>query len=550
MLGMMAVINSQSVTESMFAEYNVPAYQNYHLLMMDSGYGTEELLLSEVQARMQKLGQENLNPAISGYGKYSSFLQMDVTDCSIVQYELATDDNAGPLLKQIAQLMKKEAAADLVKKVIDVKESDRQGKEAGKYLDGALDTIERAKEEEDANAFNKTENHIGTNGTIKAGNKNIPSRLFHIKPDSLRPDSLRPDSLRPDSLRPDSLRPDSLRPDSLRPAARTMLNTKLSGPDIVYLEGDAVSENDSTLFEENSAQEIENPMEEVKNAKSSPLLSQIISGNISAKQIVKGDTIGQRSLHMGNYEQNSSSSIIIDKILTIQYLKKYTSNYRHSVSMPHALEYEQEFILFGKYSDKANLEKMASRILLIREGINFAYLLTDQAKCDEALAMAAVIAASAGIPGAVKAIQMGLLASWAYSESIAELRTLFSGGKIAAAKSSDSWTVSLAQAASVLFDHSVKSREISGGLDYENYLDAFLVLESMEKIGQRFANVLEKNIRLYSGYGQIKLDSMITAMETECSYHAGQMFLSLVTAARLSKDGYQYKETYAFSYEP
>lgn len=529
MLGMMAVINSQSVTESMFAEYNVPAYQNYHLLMMDSGYGTEELLLSEVQARMQKLGQENLNPAISGYGKYSSFLQMDVTDCSIVQYELATDDNAGPLLKQIAQLMKKEAAADLVKKVTDVKESDRQGKEAGKYLDGALDTIERAKEEEDANAFNKTENHIGTNGTIKAGNKNIPSRLFHTKPDSLRPDSLRP--------------------DSLRPAARTTLNTGLSGPDIVYLEGDAVSENDSTLFEENSAQEIENPMEEVKNAKSSPLLSQIISGNISAKQIVKGDTIGQRSLHMGNYEQNSSSSIIIDKILTIQYLKKYTSNYRHSVSMPHALEYEQEFILFGKYSDKANLEKMASRILLIREGINFAYLLTDQAKCDEALAMAAVIAAAAGIPGAVKAIQMGLLASWAYSESIAELRTLFSGGKIAAAKSSDSWTVSLAQAASVLFDHSVKSREISGGLDYENYLDAFLVLESMEKIGQRFANVLEKNIRLYSGYGQIKLDSMITAMETESSYQAGQMFLSLVTAARLSKDGYQYKETYAFSYE-
>lgn len=40
MLGMTAVINSQSVTESMFAEYHVPAYQNYHLFMMDSGYGT------------------------------------------------------------------------------------------------------------------------------------------------------------------------------------------------------------------------------------------------------------------------------------------------------------------------------------------------------------------------------------------------------------------------------------------------------------------------------------------------------------------------------
>ena len=31
-LGMMAVLNSRCVTESVFAEYQLPAYQNYHLL--------------------------------------------------------------------------------------------------------------------------------------------------------------------------------------------------------------------------------------------------------------------------------------------------------------------------------------------------------------------------------------------------------------------------------------------------------------------------------------------------------------------------------------
>lgn len=107
MLGMTAVLNSQSVTESMFAEYQVPAYQNYHLFMMDSGYGGGELMLSKVNARMQELGQENLNPVVRGFGKYSNFLQMNVTDSSVVRYELATDQNAGPLLAQMSQVMKK-----------------------------------------------------------------------------------------------------------------------------------------------------------------------------------------------------------------------------------------------------------------------------------------------------------------------------------------------------------------------------------------------------------------------------------------------------------
>ena len=108
-----AVINSQSVTESMFAEYHIPAYQNYHLFLMDSSYGSGQLLLSKVNQKMQELGQENLNPAVIGFGRYHNFLQMDVTDSSVVQYELATDQHAEPLLRQISKLMKKEIAADL-----------------------------------------------------------------------------------------------------------------------------------------------------------------------------------------------------------------------------------------------------------------------------------------------------------------------------------------------------------------------------------------------------------------------------------------------------
>lgn len=473
MLDMTAAINSQSVTESMFAQYHVPAFHNYHLLLMDSSYGTGQLQLSRINAKMQELGQENLNPTILGLGRYQNFLQMDAADSSVARYELATDRAAAPLLNQISQLMKKEVVLDLAEqayqKITNIQESGNKGEEADKYLDGALDLIEQAKETTNQGG-SKEEKSLEVRGRMRIRSKSQETK-------------------------------------------------------------------------------IENPMDSIKSAKNSPLLAQILSGedHISAKQILKDDMVERRTLNIGNYEGNESAGLS-DKLLVMQYLKKYTSNYRNRNPLPHALAYEQEYILFGKASDEDNLNKMAARLLLIREGINFAYLLTDSAKCEEAFAAATAASVITGIPAAVKAIQMGILASWAYAESIAELRTLFSGGNIAAAKTSESWTVSLAEAAVVPFRNSISSKKVSGGLDYEDYLQAFIALESLDKIGMRFANLLEKNLRLYAGYEQVKLDCMITAMETEHTYQARQVFLTFVTIGRLSKKGYRYEQKYRFSY--
>lgn len=463
MLGMMAALNSQSVTESIFAEYHVPAYQNYHLFMLDVGYGTEQLSLSKVNEKMQQLSQENLNPTAAGFGRYSNFLQMDVTDSNVVRYELITDDNASPLLQQMSEAVKSDLGVDMIEdavgQITDITESTNKGKEADDYLDGALDELEQAQEPEE-------------NGQAEIRSKKS-----------------------------------------------------------VKLEAD------------------DNPMEDIKSAKGSPLLSQILpeGQTISSKEINKADSVTERALNSGNYGAEHSIGGV-QKATIIQYLKRYTANFIKKIDLPHALEYEQEYILFGKYSDEENLKKMAGKMLLIREGINFAYLLSDNMKREEAFAMATAIATASGIPFAVHAIEMGILASWAYAESIAELRSLFSGEKIATVKTAESWTVSLAQAASVPFQSLVKAKSVSSGLDYQDYLQAFLLLENKEKIGMRFANLLEKNMRLYTGYENNKLDCMATAMVMEHSYHAKQVFLAFVTVSGLPKTGYQYKQKYEFSY--
>ena len=86
-LAMMRDLVSQTMVESLFAEYHIPAYKNYHLLMLDAGYGEGKLSISHMNQKMQKIGQENLMPDIRGFGKYSNFLQMNVTNSSIEKYE-------------------------------------------------------------------------------------------------------------------------------------------------------------------------------------------------------------------------------------------------------------------------------------------------------------------------------------------------------------------------------------------------------------------------------------------------------------------------------
>ncbi len=502
-LGMISIINSQSVTESMFAEYNVPAYENYHLFMMDSSYGTGDLMLSKINARMQELGQENLNPTVSGFGTYSNFLQMNVTDSSVVRYELATDYHGYPLLGQMAQVMKTELAADLLqqtyKKITGIQELEHNSEKPDDYLDGALDTLEQAKEE-----------------TLRQSDQNI-------KQQSVSGNS-----------------PDQ----DIRTVRQLTVRMNADQGNI-----EQTDTGRTGIPGTNSAEPVDHPMEDVQKARSSPLLSQILSDGdkISVRQMAEADSAEQRTLNSGNYE-NSGNHGALDKILITQYLNKYTSSYRKKTGMPHVLAYEQEYILFGKYSDEENLKKMARRLLLIREGINFAYLLSDSVRREEALTMATTVTLFAGIPAAAKAVQMGILASWAYAESIVELRTLFSGGKIALLKTSDYWNVSLAETASVLFRSSVKAREVNSGITYQDYIQAFLMIESIETIGIRFSNLLEKNLRLYKGYEKIRVDCMMTAIETDTSYHARQMFLNFVTITRLSQKGYVYKQLHSFHY--
>ena len=115
-------------------------------------------------------------------------------------------------------------------------------------------------------------------------------------------------------------------------------------------------------------------------------------------------------------------------VLFQQYLMNHLGNYTDPSK--ESLAYQMEYIFGGRDNDIDNLKSVASKLLFIREGVNFACLMADNVKRTEAQALAAAIASGFLVPPAAVVIESALLLCWAFAESVLDVRELFAGGKI------------------------------------------------------------------------------------------------------------------------
>ena len=103
------------------------------------------------------------------------------------------------------------------------------------------------------------------------------------------------------------------------------------------------------------------------------------------------------------------------------------------------LNYEIEYILCGRQSDKDNLNEVLFKLVLIREGLNLSYLVTDVQKKNECFGLALQLLGYTGNMVLIKAAQYFIMSIWAYAESVMELRELYAGESIATVKNADNW---------------------------------------------------------------------------------------------------------------
>ena len=91
------------------------------------------------------------------------------------------------------------------------------------------------------------------------------------------------------------------------------------------------------------------------------------------------------------------------------------------------LDYEMEYLLGGKASDKDNLEYVIGRIRILRFAVNYGYLLTDKDMQMEVDTLATTLSAVFLSPEIGPVIKHALLLAWLMEKALRMLKRFWQG---------------------------------------------------------------------------------------------------------------------------
>ncbi len=269
--------------------------------------------------------------------------------------------------------------------------------------------------------------------------------------------------------------------------------------------------------EELELPEEENPMKHIAALKNSPLLSLVMpeGKQVSEKQIDLNDMPENRTNQAGygTFEDVEAEEGTVSAVLMGGYVLEHFADYSDEPKGG-SLDYELEYILAGKGSDKENLETVAKRLVLLRFVPNYIYLQTSSAKQAEARAAAGALCTVLAVPAVTEAAAQGILLAWAYGESVMDVRALLNGKKTAVVKDDTSWQLSIAGLMKLGTEEDTgDGADIDGGMGYKDYMRMLLFLEGKEKMSMRAMGIIEKNMQSIYHQPSFRMDYCVGRLE-------------------------------------
>lgn len=454
---------------SVFGEFEKELLERFNVYFLDGSYGTGEFDIRKVEMRLKNFMEYTSSP---GKGiileRGMNLFPMDIEDCRIDAYALATDGNGRVFYNQAVENQKAVLAADVISKVMEAynqaKDQDKSGKEYeqdDKEIEKRLEDLEeQQREKEEAERIAKEEAEKKALEDKEAGVETLPS-----------------------------------------------------------------------VPEPPPKVEIDNPLDEIKKIKKLGILGLVVKdpSAVSEKDAEKSEMASGRTLEKGNMELEDKGSDIISDGIFQEYLLDSFSNMAQG-GKKGALDYQLEYILIGKSRDVDNLKGVVNRLLLMREGVNFAYAMSNTAMREAALGLAAALVGAIGIPGLVTATKAALLLAWAYGESLIDVRTLLAGGKVPLLKSEKSWKLSLENLGRLTQILEEADKGAGDGLAYKDYLRMLLAVGDKEKYPMRAIDMIEGQLRQRAATERFHADYCIAAVRAEAGFYIKPVFLRIPAA--------------------
>lgn len=167
-----------------------------------------------------------------------------------------------------------------------------------------------------------------------------------------------------------------------------------------------------------------------------------------------------------------------------------------------SVHYEQEYLLQGNASERENLKRTVNELLAVREAVNLAALYADSEKRSEAEALALAITGLAGITPITAAASFFIMTVWAFAESVADVKVLLAGWKNSffqtAGGVADFAFCSDGKGASIFLetgtDPSLKNGTDDRGLDYQDWLKLFFLIQGKSRFCYRMMDMIQNRI--------------------------------------------------------
>ena len=248
----------------------------------------------------------------------------------------------------------------------------------------------------------------------------------------------------------------------------------------------------------------------------------------------------------------------LQKILLSCYIENHFSDYLGQTSEKETvLDYEIEYILGGKRSDKENLEEMVKKLVTIRTALNYMYLITDREKVDMAHATALALVGCSGMPPLVQLTKNLILMTWATEEAIVDTAALLQGKEVELFKTKRSFQIQYQELLSfgrglVQTKAANRSSAASGlGMDYEEYLKLLLNMTGKQSKLSGMMELIEGNIQLRYDEG-FEFEKCIYGIEVLAEFRMKEKFVKMPgvrTMLPLDGEGFTIQSHQSYCYE-
>ncbi len=277
-------------------------------------------------------------------------------------------------------------------------------------------------------------------------------------------------------------------------------------------------------------QAIKNPLDEIRKLRKRSTLEIVTwDKEISGKKIRVWDLPSRNSPRRGNLRAEKKHGGAVSNALFREYLLEHFRGYLDDAAGG-TPDYQIEYILGGRNTDRKNLQYVVNRLLLIREGMNYLYCLQDPGISSQTAGLALTLTGFLGIPPLTEATRHALLLAWAYGESLIDVRLLLDGGKVPLFKDASSWMLSLENLGRITEVLRQGGQGSGQGLRYRDYLRILLNLGSLGSQKMRALDMIQAELREEEESRTFLANNCVVALKSRTSWNCRPVFAGLPRA--------------------